>query len=85
MPKIKVKAVRDFVARIDGHRRHFNIGDEFILPGGSDWLKAGLVVPVRGSSEKETVKHPERAVKNEITEKKRGINELPGNFKRSGR
>jgi glycosyltransferase involved in cell wall biosynthesis len=59
---IRVRAVRSFVSR--NPSMHVTAGDEFDLPAGVDWLRAGLVVPVRGEPvETATVAAPEKAVK----------------------
>ena len=47
---MKVRAVRAFGG--NGHRH--DIGDEFELPEGVDWLKAGLVEEVKAEKPKPT-------------------------------
>lgn len=43
---MKVRAVKSFGGSTADGRYHVSAGDEFELPAGVDWLRAGLVVPV---------------------------------------
>lgn len=61
---MKVKALKSFGGLLpNGERIHVSEGTEFELPEGVDWLKASLVVPVRGEKkEKAVIEAPEKAV-----------------------
>lgn len=41
---MRVKALKSFVGAANGQKYRVTEGDEFDLPAGVDWLKAGLVV-----------------------------------------
>jgi hypothetical protein len=43
---MKVKAVKSFAGMAGNTKYRVSAGDEFDLPAGTDWLKAGLVVPL---------------------------------------
>jgi hypothetical protein len=47
---MKVKAVKSFAGMAGNTKYRVSAGDEFDLPAGTDWLKAGLVVPLAGST-----------------------------------
>ena len=61
--KIRVHAVRSFVSIVGGVKWSVPKGKELDMPPGADWLKAGLVVPVRTTPVKTAVIAPrEKAV-----------------------
>lgn len=61
---MRVRAVRSFVARLsDGRTFRAVAGDEFELPGGVDWLRAGLVEEVADGPESAALEPGEKAVK----------------------
>ena len=43
---MKVKAVKSFAGMAGNTKYRVSEGEEFDLPAGTDWLKAGLVVPL---------------------------------------
>lgn len=45
---MRVRALVSFVGRVAGDARTYRAGDEFDLPAGVDWLRAGLVAAVAG-------------------------------------
>lgn len=68
---MRVKALKGFVATIDGTKYRVQEGDELTLPEGADWLQAGLVAAVKAEAETATVKAPETAVKKTASPRKR--------------
>jgi hypothetical protein len=65
---MKVRCVRSFAGRApDGSLVSHSEGEVFELPKGTDWLQAGLVVPVVeraiDQAEKEIVNPPESRTK----------------------
>lgn len=60
---MKVKAVGDFTAVVEGQVYYVEEGEVFDLPEGARWLTAGLVVPVRERKAETAVRKPqEKAV-----------------------
>ena len=53
---MRVRAVKAFGG--SGHRH--DIGDEFDLPKGVDWLKAGLVEEIKPAAKKTTTRRKPR-------------------------
>lgn len=51
---MKVRCIRPFVAKWDGNTFHAALGQEFELPAGVDWLKAGFVEVVEQPVKPET-------------------------------
>jgi predicted flap endonuclease-1-like 5' DNA nuclease len=48
---MKVKAQKSFVARIDGVVIRAEVGEVVEMPAGADWVRAGLAVEEKGTSE----------------------------------
>lgn len=63
---MKVRVIKGFTAILAGDRRHYAPGAEVdldSLPEAVDWLRAGLVMPLREAEpETATRKAPEKAV-----------------------
>ena len=60
---MKVRAVKDIVAIIEGEVWCVCENAEFDLPEGVEWLSKGLVVPVRENNIEKAVRTPqERAI-----------------------
>lgn len=53
---MRVRAIRSFVSRVGGRTYRLGVGDEMGLPDGADWLKAGLVAPVKASRQETAVR-----------------------------
>lgn len=59
-----VRAIKSFVGKgTDGVKYRKDVGDVFELPVGSDWIDAGLVVPMDDGPETAATQPPETAVK----------------------
>ena len=59
---MKVKAIRDFDAILNGIKLQVKIGAEFDLPRypkATEWLAAGLVIPVREINIETAVRTPQ--------------------------
>lgn len=71
---MKVKAIKSFVGKgPDGIKYRQEAGDVFDLPEGTDWIKAGLVIPAEtGELELAATEPAETAVAPKGTRKKRG-------------
>lgn len=62
--KIRVRVLRGFVGRdLNGKRVRGVVGDEFDLPPGVDWLRAGLVEAVKKTVTKTAKKKIENAAR----------------------
>lgn len=67
---MRVKAVKSFGGVTSEGRYHISEGEEFELPEGVDWLRAGLVVPVKAAVETAAIEPPEKAVRPKARKRK---------------
>ena len=70
---MKVLVLRSFAGKFEGVSHVHSEGDEFDMPDGTDWIKAGLVKPVRGASTKSTTPNPEPDPEPPAPKKARGL------------
>jgi len=67
---MRVQAKKNFAAQVPGLGRfRAEVGDEFDLPAGVDWVEAGLVEPVSREPETAAVKPGENAMRPRAAER----------------